>query len=131
LAVAAPVHAVRGNIDVRAPSIPDSMDIAVGPPSQPHLRILLTHIAVRGPNLLPGAAALARAHQADLVVCGHSHVPFLGRSRGLAVFNPGSIGPRRFSLPITFGVLDVSPRGVDFEHVDCETGRPWSPPAVA
>ena len=62
-----------------------------------------------------------------MVVCGHSHVPFLGRDRGHAVFNPGSSGPRRFQLPITLGVLDVSRSGVQMRHVDCETGLPWQP----
>jgi hypothetical protein len=62
------------------------------------------------------------------VVCGHSHVPFIGRDRGLTVFNPGSIGPRRFHLPIVFGTMDVTPAGLRLGHVDCETGAPWTPP---
>jgi len=44
------------------------------------------------------SAKLARAEHASLVVCGHSHVPFIGQDKGITVFNPGSIGPRRFSL---------------------------------
>ena len=44
-----------------------------------------------------------------MVVCGHSHVPFIGRDRDLTVFNPGSIGPRRFHLPIVFGTMNVTP----------------------
>jgi hypothetical protein len=55
-------------------------------------------------------------------------VPFVGRDHGLVVFNPGSIGPRRFHLPIVLGVVDVTEQGVSFGHVDCETGAPWSPP---
>ncbi len=58
---------------------------------------------------------------------GHSHVPFIGRDRDLAIFNPGSIGPRRFHLPIVFGVLDVKDRKVSMRHVSCETGEVWSP----
>ena len=65
---------------------------------------------------------------ASLVVCGHSHVPFIAKQRGLTVFNPGSIGPRRFHLPIVFGTIAVTPQAVRLAHVDCETGRPWSPP---
>jgi predicted phosphodiesterase len=70
-----------------------------------------------------------RAEDASLVVCGHSHVPFIGRDRGLAVFNPGSIGPRRFHLPIVFGTIDLSPTEVRLAHIDCETGTAWSPRA--
>ena len=64
---------------------------------------------------------------AGLVVCGHSHVPFVTNDRGLALFNPGSVGPRRFALPIVFGVMEVTSAGVSLRHVDCETGLPWRP----
>jgi predicted phosphodiesterase len=61
------------------------------------------------------------------VVCGHSHVPFAAHDRGITVFNPGSAGPRRFQLPIVFGVIDVSTEGVSVRHIECETGLPWKP----
>ena len=127
LAEVAPVFAVRGNIDVHAPSLPDvlTLDVVGGPRG---LRILVTHIAVHGPKLRADVAQLARSQGAGLVVCGHSHVPFIGRDRDLTVFNPGSIGPRRFHLPIVFGTIDVGPSGVRLAHVDCETGLAWSPP---
>jgi uncharacterized protein len=127
LAEVAPVLAVRGNIDGHAPALPDVLTLdLVGP--RAGLRILLTHIAVNGPRLRAEVVRLAHAEGATLVICGHSHVPFIGRDRGLTVFNPGSIGPRRFHLPIVFGTLDVTPAGVRLAHVDCETGQPWSPP---
>jgi hypothetical protein len=102
----APVYAVRGNIDTHARNLPDVLTL-VGA-----LRILLTHIAVYGPKLRSEVARMAKAEKASLVVCGHSHVPFLGRDQGIAVFNPGSIGPRRFSLPIVLGTIDITPSGV-------------------
>jgi hypothetical protein len=55
-------------------------------------------------------------------------VPFVGGERGLTVFNPGSIGPRRFTLPIVFGTIDITSKGLRLGHVDCETGRAWTPP---
>jgi hypothetical protein len=70
---------------------------------------------------------MARAEEAVLVVCGHSHVPFPANDRGITVYNPGSVGPRRFHLPIVLGVIDVSAKGVALRHVDCETGEPWRP----
>ncbi len=131
LARIAPVHAIRGNIDVHAPDLPDvlTLDLVRGTEdAQPLLRMLLVHIGVHGPKLRAEVAGMARAHGAQVVVCGHSHVPFLGRDRGLTVFNPGSIGPRRFHLPIVFGTIDVTPAGLRLAHVDCETGAPWTPP---
>lgn len=123
----APVIAVRGNIDARADGVPDSVDLTLGGGEGPTLRLLLTHIAVAGPRLRADAARLAERHQASLVVCGHSHVPFIGRDRGLTVFNPGSVGPRRFALPITFGMLMLGREGLTLAHIDCESGEPWLP----
>jgi hypothetical protein len=123
----APVLAVRGNIDEHAPGLPDSMSIEFVAGERPVLKVLLTHIAVYGPKIRAEVARQARACGADLVICGHSHVPFIGRDKGLIVFNPGSVGPRRFQLPIVFGVLRLSPTGISMRHVSCETGETWLP----
>jgi len=128
----APLFVVRGNIDVRALDLPDVLVLQLTSAERSVFRILLTHIAVNGPKLRADVARRARAAAASLVVCGHSHVPFIGRDKGVAVFNPGSAGPRRFRLPIVFGVIDVLPAGRDvrLSHVDCETGKPWFPPGA-
>jgi uncharacterized protein len=123
----APVTAVRGNIDVRAPEVPDVRVLDVTDGEHAILRILLTHIAVNGPRLRADAARLAAKEDAHIVACGHSHVPFAGRDRQFTVFNPGSIGPRRFHLPIVFGMIDVRRDGVTVKHVSCETGEDWRP----
>lgn len=129
LAKVAPMLVVRGNIDTRA-TFPDVLTIDINhcDGGTRRLRIHLTHIAVAGPRLRADVARQASAEQASLVVCGHSHVPFIGRDRGLAIFNPGSIGPRRFSLPIVFGTITVKPDAVTLQHIDCETGQAWHPP---
>ncbi len=123
----APVSAVRGNIDVKAPELPDVRTLEIRDGDAVVLTIVLLHIAVAGPKLRADAARLAKAEGAALVVCGHSHVPFIGRDRGVAVFNPGSIGPRRFALPIVFGVIDITRERVGLRHIDCETGASWTP----
>ena len=51
----------------------------------------------------------------------------MGRDRDLTIFNPGSIGPRRFQLPSVFGVIDISWSRVAMKHVDCESGQQWLP----
>ncbi len=125
----APTTAVRGNIDVHAVDLPDvvTLDVRDESDGDSLFKILLLHIGVYGPKLRADAAKLARTKGAKLVICGHSHVPFIGRDRDLNVFNPGSIGPRRFHLPIVFGVMDVSPQRVEMKHIDCETGQRWLP----
>jgi uncharacterized protein len=123
----APVTVVRGNIDERATDLPDMVTVDVRSDTGTLLKILLLHIAVSGPKLRADVLRLAKAEDASLVVCGHSHVPFATHDRGIAVFNPGSVGPRRFALPIMLGVIDIKPTGVSLRHVSCETGLPWAP----
>ena len=123
----APVIAVRGNIDERAADLPDSITLDLRAGGESALKLLLMHIAIHGPKIRADAAHLAATHGARLIVCGHSHVPFIGRDRDLTVFNPGSIGPRRFHLPIVFGVMDISLERISMKHVDCETGKDWMP----
>jgi putative phosphoesterase len=125
LARHAPVTAVRGNVD--ALGEPDLVLIDVRDGASTVLTILLTHVAVSGPKLRADVLRRAKAAGASLVVCGHSHVPLAAQDRGVGVFNPGSAGPRRFQLPILFGVIDVARTGVSLRHVDCETGEAWRP----
>jgi uncharacterized protein len=128
LATIAPLIAVRGNIDERASHVPDVMTVDIRAlDGASAFKLLLLHIAVYGPRIRADAAQLAAASGARLIVCGHSHVPFVGRDRGLTVFNPGSIGPRRMHLPIVFGVLQIEAGKLSLRHIDCETGADWTP----
>jgi putative phosphoesterase len=120
----APVTAVRGNIDPRG--LPDVVTISLSHRGETVLRILLTHIAVSGIKLRADVLRLARAEEATLVVCGHSHVPLVAEDRGVTVFNPGSAGPRRFSLPIVLGVIDIGAT-IAIRHLECESGMRWTP----
>jgi putative phosphoesterase len=127
LAKLANLTAVRGNIDVHAHDLPDAVTIDVRDLDGPLVTLLLVHIAVYGPKLRADIAKLARTEGASVVVCGHSHVPFIGRDKGIVIVNPGSIGPRRFQLPIVFAVMDVSRERISMHHVSCETGQRWEP----
>jgi uncharacterized protein len=129
LAQVAPVLAVRGNIDVQVSDVPETLIVElVNGNDVMKLRLLLVHIAVYGPKLRAEVARRATSERAGLVVCGHSHVPFIGRDRGIGMFNPGSIGPRRFQLPIVLGHIEVAANSVKLRHIDCETGQTWLPP---
>jgi predicted phosphodiesterase len=119
---------VRGNIDERARDLPDELVVDLAHPGgESVLRLLVTHVAVYGPKLRADVAKRAAGENAAIVVCGHSHVPFIGRDKGLTVFNPGSIGPRRFQLPIVFGVMELGGGKLSMHHVSCETGARWQP----
>ncbi|MBX3186354.1 MAG: metallophosphoesterase family protein [Labilithrix sp.] len=129
LARIAPTHAVRGNIDGTDDGLPDEMTIDVKDEAtgETLFTIFLVHIAVYGPKLRAEIARRAQVAGAQIVVCGHSHVPFIGHDRGITVMNPGSIGPKRFALPIVFGVMELRDGKLALEHVDVETGARWLP----
>jgi putative phosphoesterase len=44
----------------------------------------------------------------QVVITGHSHKPQIAQREGVLFVNPGSAGPRRFSLPVTVGYLTVA-----------------------
>jgi len=93
----APVTAIRGNIDEGGPCshLPSTELVELGGRS-----IYMLH-DVKKIDLNPEAAGIAA------VVFGHSHKPFLEWRRGLLFLNPGSAGPRRFELPVTFAWLKI------------------------
>jgi hypothetical protein len=57
--------------------------------------------SVRDLDINPKVAGVA------VVVSGHSHKASVEVRDGVLFFNPGSAGPRRFSLPVTVGFLTV------------------------
>jgi predicted phosphodiesterase len=58
----------------------------------------------------PPARAVLTRHRPEIVVHGHSHRPGAARVGPTLFVNPGSAGPRRFSLPRTAAVLEVAGR---------------------
>jgi hypothetical protein len=69
------------------------------------VRILLTHILPKPENPRAAVIASLRKQPADLVVFGHSHLPFNDVIGGVRFFNPASAGPKRFSNPVLAGLL--------------------------
>ena len=104
----AKVRAIRGNIDVQpwAKKLPTTDVVEIGGAS-----IYVLH-NVHDLDLNPRAAGFAA------VISGHSHRPSSEVRDGVLYFNPGSAGPRRFSLPVTLARLHVGPDGgLDTEFV--------------
>ena len=94
----APLHVVRGNVDHGpwAAALPPTSRVDVGGRSF-HV---LHNIAEL--DLDPATEAVAA------VVYGHSHQPSIETRDGVLWLNPGSAGPRRFSLPITVARVRVA-----------------------
>ncbi len=104
----APVVAVRGNNDkgAWAEELPHSEVAEVGA-----VYIYMIH-DVKEIDLNPAAAGF------QVVVSGHSHQPSVEERKGVLYVNPGSAGPRRFSLPVTLARLKVSGDVVSAEVVE-------------
>src|SRR5713101_1144233 len=104
----APVTAVRGNVD-RGPwaaALPETELVEIE-----GLSIYLIHDLGRL-DLKPEAAGIR------VVVSGHSHQPKIEENNGVVFFNPGSAGPRRFSLPVSVGRLKIKAGKVEAELVE-------------
>jgi putative phosphoesterase len=109
----APVVAVRGNVDTAewAKSLPETAVAEAGA-----VNIYVLH-DLNTLDLDPAAAGF------HIVVSGHSHKPGRSERSGVVYINPGSAGPRRFSLPITVARLNLGVRPWSVEFVDLEKGR--------
>ncbi|HYF58508.1 MAG TPA: metallophosphoesterase family protein [Burkholderiaceae bacterium] len=97
LARIGPVVAVRGNND--RDGWADALPHAAGLDAE-GVRVHVIHDAADLRGHPPPA-------DASVVVAGHSHRPSVVERDGRLHVNPGSAGPRRFSLPVTVALLDV------------------------
>jgi predicted phosphodiesterase len=52
------------------------------------------------------------------VISGHSHRPRVEERRGVLYVNPGSAGPRRFTLPIAVARLRIDGEAIAAEIVE-------------
>jgi uncharacterized protein len=105
----APLVVVRGNTDNEAwaSALPETAVAQVGSAT-----IYVLH-NLQQLDLDPAAAGF------QAVISGHSHKPVRVEKSGVLYINPGSAGPRRFSLPTTVARLNVAkkPWTVDFVDV--------------
>jgi len=93
----APVNAIRGNVDREGlcAELPATEVIELD-----GCLIYMLH-ALDDLDLNPNAG------QIGVVISGHSHKPAITHRDGVLYLNPGSCGPRRFQLPISFAILCI------------------------
>jgi uncharacterized protein len=93
----APVNAIRGNIDAHGPCshLPATEVIDL------HGHTFYMLHDGQALDLDPVAAGFAA------VISGHSHQPLIEWRNGVLYLNPGSAGPRRFSLPVSLALLTI------------------------
>ena len=106
----APTRAVRGNVDAGAwtSSLPETEVVEVGP----FLVYMLHELSKL--DLDPRSAGIAA------VISGHTHRPSAEVRDGVLYLNPGSAGPRRFSLPVAVARLHVAGGRLSHEIVELQ-----------
>ena len=104
----APTFAVRGNVDTGewAHVLPMIQVVAVG-----QVQLYMLH-DIATLDLDPRAAGFAA------VIFGHSHRPSAESRNGVLYLNPGSAGPRRFTLPVSLAKLRLSGDQLSDEMID-------------
>lgn len=109
----APVQAVFGNTD--PPGDPDLSDVI----EMKHegFQIHVSHGHELGS---PTPEKLLAKYAANVIVYGHTHRQLVVRSGDRWVVNPGSAGPKRFSLLPTVARMTIVRRDVEIELVELE-----------
>ena len=96
------VEAIRGNVDKWAHHLPEEKIVTVG-----GRKILVTHDI---------NSITCPTDDFDVVISGHSHRPVKQRRGNTLFLNPGSAGPRRFSLPVMLAKLYISKQRLAARH---------------
>jgi len=100
----APVVAASGNIDDYEKSgFPRRIIIRRG-----GIKIAICHVLYERGHLTKDAEKWLGREQPVVCVFGHSHRPTIEQHGHTILFNPGSAGPRRFSLPRGVGLLTIT-----------------------
>ena len=104
----APTVAVRGNVDTApwANALPMTEVVEIG-----DLQFYMLH-DLSALDLNPRTAGFAA------VISGHTHRPVADVRDGVLYLNPGSAGPRRFTLPIAVARLQIDGATLSHEIVE-------------
>ena len=104
----APTVAVRGNVDTApwAHALPMTEVVEIG-----ELHFYMLH-DLSALDLNPRTAGFAA------VISGHTHRPVADVRDGVLYLNPGSAGPRRFTLPIAVARLQIDGATLSHEIVE-------------
>lgn len=99
----APVTAVSGNVDgYEASGFRKQAVIELA-----GKRIGLRHIVYEGGRMTEEGRRFLDEHRPDLCIFGHTHQPKSEWYGATLLFNPGSAGPKRFTLPRSCGLATI------------------------
>ncbi|MBH0165737.1 metallophosphoesterase family protein [Fictibacillus sp. 7GRE50] len=110
----APVYAVRGNVDQDSWSstLPDKVLVDIE-----NVKVAMVH-----GHLGKGRSTPERAYRecqrdgADLIIFGHSHIPFHDEKGDSILFNPGSPTDKRRQKQFSFGIAEIDQSTIILTH---------------
>lgn len=105
-----PTLAVIGNVDVKpwSKTIPDVIEKVID-----GVKIKMIH----DPEQIPDSWF---NDDTDIIIYGHTHKPLETKRGNTLLLNPGSIGPKRFNLPISFILMEIKEGKFTYEWVNLE-----------
>ncbi|MBY6035928.1 metallophosphoesterase [Fictibacillus nanhaiensis] len=110
----APVHGVRGNVDKDdwGEKLPEHLIITIE-----HLKIGVVHGHLGKGRTTPERALRSfKEESVDLIVFGHSHIPYLEKEEDVILFNPGSPTDKRRQKQFSYGLLTIQHNNEKLEH---------------
>lgn len=105
-------HCVAGNCD--SCDTPSSLTIELF-----NTKIFMTHghhYNVRESH--EALVARAREDSAQVILYGHTHCRYYKYSKGFHILNPGSAFQPKDGLPPGYAIIDLTPCGINFMHID-------------
>lgn len=103
----APITAVRGNVDY-GPILSDLPLTNV---------VQIGDISIYAIHIIETLDIDLQTGGFQAVIFGHSHRPEVKEKNGVFYINPGSIGPRRFHLPIAMAYLHIHDSQLNVEPI--------------
>jgi hypothetical protein len=113
LGLLAPVIAVKGNCDWWVEDLPAKTIIQLG-----NLKIGITHGYLgKGNNTPLRALNTFLEDEVDMIIFGHSHIPYKTFLNGIMMFNPGSPTERRGQPHFSMGLMTIEDGFYDVQHL--------------
>ena len=110
----APVHGVKGNVDtdIWSKDLPEKVILQFE-----EVRIAIVHGHLGNGRSTPERAFRAfEKDEVDLIVFGHSHIPFHEKKDNKVLFNPGSPTDKRRQKQFSFGIATIDKSTVTLKH---------------
>jgi len=110
----APVTAVSGNVDgYERSGFPPETVLELG-----GKRVAVRHIVYEGGKLTDEGRAFLERERPDVCIFGHTHQPKAEWFGKALLFNPGSAGPKGFTLPRGVGLLTIANGTITPRHIN-------------